>query len=526
MAKIEQVFSAIHWLYSQLTLLDIAVALLSLFILSCLRERLIRNKGPMLWPVLGISPTVVFHTIADHMHEWFTGALIKVGGTFSNRGIWFGRCYSIVTIDPSNIEYMLKTNFKNFPKGEYYQDRFGDLLGDGIFNVDGESWKVQRWIVKSEMHSTRFVEHSFRTMQDLVQQRLLNLTEKMVRSGEAFDLQEVLLQITFDNICTAALGIDPGCLTLDLPQVPFAKAFEEATELTMYRFLIPPFVWKPVNFFQIGYEKRLRKAIKIVHDFAEETVRERRRNESEFGNLKDKSDLLSRLMESENREQASEKFYRHFCISLILAGRDTTSVGLAWFFWLISKNPEVETKILNEIREILRQRRAEEDEKEDSVFTTEDLKKMVYLQAALSDSLRLYPSVPVEMKCVLEDDVFPDRTPVKKGARIFYCIFPMGRVESIWGRDCLEFKPERWIKDGYFVSENQFKYAVFNGGPRIWIGKKFAYMQMKMVAASILLRYSVQVVEGHRVSPKVTTTLYMKDGLMVTRKPRWLNFKS
>lgn len=76
------------------------------------------------------------------------------------------------------------------------------------------------------------------------------------------------------------------------------------------------------------------------------------------------------------------------------------------------------------------------------------------------------------------------------------------------------------------MSENQFKYAVFNGGPRMCIGKKFAYMQMKMVAASILLRYSVQVVEGHRVSPKVTTTLYMKDGLLVTLKPRWLNFKS
>uniref|UniRef100_A0A6N2L6U4 Cytochrome P450 n=1 Tax=Salix viminalis TaxID=40686 RepID=A0A6N2L6U4_SALVM len=84
----------------------------------------------------------------------------------------------------------------------------------------------------------------------------------------------------------------------------------------------------------------------------------------------------------------------------------------------------------------------------------------------------------------------------------------------------MEFKPERWIKDGKFVSENQFKYAVFNAGPRLCLGKKFAYLQMKMVAASILLRYSIKVVEGHDAVPKMTTTLYMKNGLLVTLTPR------
>lgn len=65
--------------------------------------------------------------------------------------------------------------------------------------------------------------------------------------------------------------------------------------------------------------------------------------------------------------------------------------------------------------------------------------------------------------------------------------------------DCLEFKPERWINnDGELVSENQFRYAVFNGSPRFCLGKKFAYMQMKMVAAATLLMYEVKVFKGHR----------------------------
>ena len=435
-----------------------------------------------------------------------------------------GGSYGVMTINPANIEYMLKTRFKNFPKGNYYRERFNDLLGGGIFNADDESWKEQRQLATFEMHSCQFAAHSFRSVRGLVEQKLLKLIEKLAKSGDCIDLQEMLLRFTFDNICAAAFGVDTGCLALDLPEVPFAKAFEEATESTLFRFVVPPFVWKPMRFFGLGTEKRLREAVRVVHDFAEKTVTERRTELSKAGGSINRCDLLSRIISIGYHEQCkkykfSDKFLKDFCISFILAGRDTSSVALAWFFWLIHKNPEAENRILSEIEQILGQPEFNQSH-DQRAFTAEELKKMVYLQAALTESLRLYPSVPIDFKEVVEDDVFPDGTPIKRGARVFYSIFSMARMESIWGKDCMEFKPERWIRDGEFVSENQFKYPVFNAGPRLCIGKKFAYMQMKMVAASILMRYSVNVVEGHNVIPKMTTTLYMKNGLLVTFKPR------
>ncbi|CAN8312130.1 unnamed protein product [Cochlearia groenlandica] len=508
--------------YSHLCISDVSLALLGLFVFCCLREKVTKKKqGPTTWPVFGVTPEFFFNR--NDVYGWVTRCLQTCRGTFLYRGIWLGGSYGAVTCVPANVEYMLKTNFKNFPKGPFFKDRFNDLLEDGIFNADADSWKEQRRVIITEMHSTRFVEHSFQTTQDLVKEKLLKVMESFAKSKEPFDLQDVLLRLTFDNICIAGLGDDPGTLDSDLPLVPFAQAFEEATESTLFRFMIPPFVWKPMRFFDIGYEKGLRKAVGVVHEFVDKMVVDRICMLKEKETLGNRSDVLSRIIEIESHKKSDEKdpstirFFRQFCTSFILAGRDTSSVALTWFFWVIQKHPEVENKIIHEVRGILKQR--EEDHitnNKDSLFTVKELNDMVYLQAALSETLRLYPPIPMEMKQAIEDDVFPDGTFLRKGSRVYFAIYAMGRMESIWGKDCESFRPERWIQEGSFVSDDQFKYVVFNAGPRLCLGKTFAYLQMKTVAASVLMRYSIKVVPDHVVVPRVTTTLYMKHGLKVT----------
>lgn len=122
---------------------------------------------------------------------------------------------------------------------------------------------------------------------------------------------------------------------------------------------------------------------------------------------------------------------------------------------------------------------------------------------------------------MVEDDVFPDGTVLKKGTKVVYAIYAMGRMEAIWGKDCRQFKPERWLRDGRrFMSESAYKFTAFNGGPRLCLGKDFAYYQMKFAAASILLRYRVDVAENHPVEPKLALTMYMKYGLKVNLERR------
>lgn len=196
-----------------------------------------------------------------------------------------------------------------------------------------------------------------------------------------------------------AFGIDPGCLRPGLPEIPFAKAFEEATEATIFRFFIPTAIWRALRRLNLGRERSLRCSLRRVDQFAYDVIAARRKElqSSTYTAAPGSSDLLTVFagMKDDNGNAFCDKFLRDVCVNFILAGRDTSSVALAWFFWLLNQHPTVEQRILDEAKNILEGREFHEEE---VVFQPEEVKRMDYLQAALSEALRLYPSVPVDHK--------------------------------------------------------------------------------------------------------------------------------
>ncbi|KAF3959266.1 hypothetical protein CMV_015907 [Castanea mollissima] len=499
-------------------IIELLIALFVFIAIHSLRQK--KHHGLPIWPVLGMLPSLV-SGLRDNMYDWISDILINQNGTFMFKGPSFSSLNCVVTSDPRNIEHLLKTKFPNFPKGPFFRDTVRDLLGNGIFSADDETWQRQRKTASIEFHSAKFRQLTTESLLELVHSRLLPVLENSIKQSLTIDLQDILLRLTFDNVCMIAFGVDPGCLRPGLPEIPFAKAFEDATEATVLRFVTPTCIWKIMRYFNLGMEKKLKNSIKGVDEFAEDVIRTRKKELSlQFDNnmSKKRSDLLTVFMglKDEDGHPFSNRFLRDICVNFILAGRDTSSVALSWFFWLLHQNPMVEERILEEICGIVSEREeVKKGECQSVIFRPEEIKKMDYLQAALSDALRLYPSVPVDHKEVVEDDIFPDGTVLKKGTKVIYAIYAMGRMEGIWGKDCREFKPERWLRDGRFISESAYKFTAFNGGPRLCLGKDFAYYQMKFVAASVIYRYHVKVVENHPVEPKLALTMYMKHGLKV-----------
>merc|ERR1719203_1624088 len=135
-------------------------------------------------------------------------------------------------------------------------------------------------------------------------------------------------------------------------------------------------------------------------------------------------------------EQLSETYLRDLVLNFLIAGRDTTAQCLAWTFYCLATHSEVVDRAREEIAEVCGNR----DPKYD------DLKRLLYLKAVLSESLRLYPSVPLDLKHAEEDDTWPDGTKIKKGNMIVYMIHSMNRDPEVWGSDAETFRPERWLE--------------------------------------------------------------------------------
>ncbi|KEH19350.1 cytochrome P450 family protein [Medicago truncatula] len=104
-------------------------------------------------------------------------------------------------------------------------------------------------------------------------------------------------------------------------------------------------------------------------------------------------------------------------------------------------------------------------------------------------------------------DVLPDGHKVEKGDGVYYLAYAMGRMSSIWGEDVDEFCPERWINNGIFQPESPFKFVAFHAGPRMCLGKDFAYRQMKIVAMCVLNFYNQEMIEYSLSSSFLTTTM-------------------
>ena len=273
-----------------------------------------------------------------------------------------------------------------------------------------------------------------------------------------------------------------------------------------------PILWKIKKLLGIGSEKQLAIAISEVQNFATNIVREKKEL-SEKSSL-ESVDLLSRFLSSGHSD---EKFVTDIVISFIIAGRDTTSAALTWFFWLVSKNPRVEKQILKEINET-----------SETSSAYNEVKDMVYTHAALCESMRLYPPVPDDTKEATTDDVLPEGTVVKKGEKVTYHTYTMGRLETLWGKDWEEYRPERWLEKEdetnkwRFVGKDTYTYPVFQAGPRICLGKEMAFLQMKRVVAGVLRRFRVVPAMAEGVEPEFISylTSKMNGGFPVTIEER------
>ncbi|KQK22828.1 cytochrome P450 94B3 [Brachypodium distachyon] len=483
------------------------------------------------YPLLGHLPQFLAnrHRILD----WMTEVLeLEPTCTFLLRRP--GGVRGVITANPANVEHFLRGSFDNYPKGARFASLLHDFLGRGIFNADGEAWRAQRKAASYEFNTRSLRAFVAETVHGELHGRLLPLLRRRAASASTLDLQDTLERYAFDNICRVAFDHDPRQLPDEDAQEAdhdhgtassrFADAFRDASNLSAgrFRYAVPGF-WKVKRALNLGSERRLRESVAMVHGFADRIIASRREELST--GCGDKHDLLSRLMasgEDDDRYYYTEEALRDVVISFLLAGRETTSSALTWFFWLLSSRPDVRRRIRDEVA-AARARRAHRSDAAAAGFDLDELREMHYVHAAITESMRLYPPVPVNTLQAQADDVLPDGTAVGAGWFVAYNSYAMGRMESVWGEDARDYRPERWLDPAdnrTFRPESPFRYVAFHAGPRLCLGKEMAYIQMKSIVACVLEGFEVEVDAAYRPRQVTSLTLRMADGLPVMVKAR------
>ncbi|KAK1278161.1 Cytochrome P450 94A2 [Acorus gramineus] len=493
---------------------------LSLLLLGYRRRRLLKktpaSHAGLLspYPFLGILPQ--FLNNRHRFLEW----LVEILSAHPTHNVDFrtpGDVHGIITASPATVEHVLKTNFGNYPKGERTVSMMSDFLGLGIFNSDGEEWKLQRKTASFEFNKRSLRAFVVDAVRNETLERLVPVLRRASEEGRPVDVQDALERFAFDNICKVVFDEDPAWLGGGGGD-EFMRAFTDAQRISADRFMSAlPFTWRLKRLCNVGSERRLKESIAVVREFVTRVIQSRKKRE---GSRAEHADLLSRFDEA---GKYSEEALRDIVVNFMVAGRETTSSALTWFFWIVSSRPEVVAKVLEEIRSV--RARTMSTRNESSTFGYDELREMHYLHAAISEAMRLYPPVALDTVECRGEDVLPDGTYVGKGWFVTYSAYVMGRLESIWGKDCLEYRPERWLgeEDGAFKAESPFKYPVFHAGPRMCLGREMAYTQMKAVAACVIERFVMEAVEKVE-EPKyvISLTLRMKGGLWMRVKEREL----
>jgi cytochrome P450 len=251
--------------------------------------------------------------------------------------------------------------------------------------------------------------------------------------------------------------------------------------------------------------RRESRAIRELNGIIGNIIRERRSSHQPS------EDLLEMLLRArdEDGNPMSDAQLRDEVMTLFLAGHETTAIALSWACYLIAQNPDVETKLVEELRAVLG----------DRVPTPDDLPRLRYTEMVLKEAMRLYPAVwGIGRKAVKECELGGYRIPA--GSNIFILQWRTQRDPRFF-LDPERFDPERWREDPIRSGRiPRFAYFPFGGGPRVCVGASFAMMEATLLLAMMQQKYHFENVPGPPIELLATVTLRPKHGIRMIAQRR------
>jgi len=388
----------------------------------------------------------------------------------------FGPLHIYQLNHPDLVRRILVEQPEKFYKPKLIKLAFRPFAGEGLFTSDGALWKQQRRLMQPAFHHRHLAVYG-----DVMVEHATRLAD----SWAAGQIREMVGEMTGLTLGIVVKTLFGG----DLQEVEaIGRQMLEMLHATNRRlnsaFQIPTWVPTPGNL-------RERRAVARVDEITRVLIQARRAEPEK------RDDLLSLLLaavDEESGARMSDQQLRDEMMTLFLAGHETTAGALTWTWYLLSRHPEVEARLIDELRTVLAGRAP----------TAADLPKLPYAEMVIRESMRLYPPAPGFAREPVEDVEIGGYV-VPKGSLIIVNTFALHRDPRFFP-DPERYGPERF-GPGWEERIPRFAYLPFGGGPRVCIGNGFAMMEARLILATIAQRFKLSMTNDAAIKPVQIVTV-------------------
>lgn len=395
---------------------------------------------------------------------------------------------------PEDIAEVLVGKHQRFMKDGITHE-LSRIIGRGLVTSEGDFWRRQRKLAApsfTRRHIQRFadtmVDRTFPWIDAIFDDQFDDQFDGE-RERRTCDVHHAMMGLTLDVVLHTLFG--------DAAVPDFGRVDEVVTTIMeefhrrylSWRRLLPD-TWVPQS------ERRLAWARAELDRMIYGIIAGRRTSGVE------RDDLLGRFLQARDDEgrAMNDRQLRDEVATIFLAGHETTALTLSYSLLLLARDPERQAKLRAEVERVVGGRRV----------SLEDVSAMPYLEAVVTESMRIYPPVwgigrePLE-DCEIAGWHVPRRSQI---------ILPQWVVhhDARWFQDPDAFVPERWL-DGLADRLPRFAYFPFGGGPRICVGNHFSLLEAKLVLATLMQEVEVRPKPDYELRFLPSVTLRPRGGV-------------
>jgi cytochrome P450 len=386
---------------------------------------------------------------------------------------------------PDLVHDVLVTNAARFRKGPVLQ-RARVVLGDGLLTAEGERHRRPRRLLQHAFHPRRVASYT-----QTMSAKTVETTERW-SAGRPLDLHREMVRLTLATAGATLLGTE---VEEDVEQIE--AAIEDL--LSAYRLAFVPFGWR-LQHLPVGPPRRLRRGRTTLHRLIARMIAERR------SDGRDRGDLLSTLVLSDDPDRLSDAEIRDQALTLLLAGHETTANALAFALHLLARDPALEARV-----------HAEVDTLEGRTPGAEDVERLETCRGLFAEALRLYPPSWAMGRQTVEDHPVGELV-VPKGDLVVLPQWVVHR-DPRWWPEPTRCDPDRW-RDDTDPARPRWAYFPFGGGGRRCIGEGFARTEGVVALATIARRWRLRPIAGRPLELEPLITLRPRGGLWMRPEPR------